>query len=510
MQQKSLKDTVTALVDAHDMLPAAGQVPVVLMVSGGSDSVALARLLPALYPQHSYTILHINHQLRGEAAEKDELFVIHLAQELELPCEVRHIDISALAAKTGDNLEQAGRAARYREANTLLDTLCEQAGVELSQGRIVTAHTLDDRVETFFMRTIVGGGASGLSSIPQVNGRVIRPLLACTREGLQIHAGTWREDATNTDTSKLRAFVRHELIPLAKTRNPELLHTVERTLDVLGSEAAFVEQQALELLVRASESTMTNSSTTHEPLARSFAALTAAEGGECGWDAGELRLDAGTLFSADSVLVRRVIREACRWVMPQMERITYEHIANISDNGKRVGFVTDIPGAKTVANEYGTLVFRRLDSTKDPVGSMWSLTLDEGVSHGLPDGRAIGFSRLEPQQFADDPVGFARTYATATRVFIDGDALAARGGTLTVGGLRTGDRMCPLGMNGRHKLVSDLLVDCKVPRRKRAELLKVCTQTDGEDQMVWLIDVCLDDRYKVSAETTSMFSIIVS
>jgi tRNA(Ile)-lysidine synthase len=193
MQQRTLKEKIITLVEAHDMLPAIGRVPVVLMVSGGSDSVALARLLPVLYPQHLYTILHINHQLRAEDAEKDELFVVHLAQELDLPCEVRRVDIGVLAAKTGDNLEQAGRSTRYREANVLLDGLCEQAGADPTLGRIVTAHTLDDRVETFFMRSIVGGGVGALGSIPYVNGRVIRPLLDCTRLDLQgwLHAQRW-------------------------------------------------------------------------------------------------------------------------------------------------------------------------------------------------------------------------------------------------------------------------------------------------------------------------------
>jgi tRNA(Ile)-lysidine synthetase-like protein len=197
-------------------------------------------------------------------------------------------------------------------------------------------------------------------------------------------------------------------------------------------------------------------------------------------------------------------------VLPAQERITSEHIVTIAEKGNRIGFVTDIPGAVTVANEYGTLVFRPAVPARRPVDDTWKLALDEGASHGLPDGRMITLQRVEPQHFARDPVGFAQTYATVSQVFIDGETLGCADGELEVSYLHPGDRLCPLGMNGQHKLVSDVLVDRKIPKHKRSDLLKVFVQNDRKDEIVWIIDVCLDDRYKVSTETTSMFSIIVS
>ncbi|MDR1185591.1 MAG: tRNA lysidine(34) synthetase TilS, partial [Coriobacteriales bacterium] len=246
-----MTDRVRNLVEEQRMLPEAREgrevsIPIVLMVSGGSDSVALMRMMPQLYPQHRYVVLHINHLLRGEDADEDERFVLSLAHVCGLPGESLRIDVGSLAEQSGGNLEETGRIQRYQAANELLDRLCVQAGVEAERGRIAVAHTLDDRAETFLMRVIVGGGGSGLSSIPFVNGRVIRPLLDCTREELRAwlrasasgsplrREGTsdegtsgpkasadgsshgssptlWREDASNEDTSRLRAFVRHEL-----------------------------------------------------------------------------------------------------------------------------------------------------------------------------------------------------------------------------------------------------------------------------------------------------------
>jgi tRNA(Ile)-lysidine synthase len=488
--------------------PSSDSIEVLLMVSGGSDSVALLRLLPRLYPWHNYTVLHINHQLRGEQADEDERFVVELAATLGLRCEVRRADIAALAAREGGNIEQLGRHVRYREANALLSTLCARPGSTAAigpgstaaTGRIVTAHTLNDRVETFFMRAIVGAGSGALASIPFVNGPVIRPLLACTRDELREwlrgeardeheRSGKgegWREDATNKDRERLRGFVRHELIPRAQMKNPELLRTVARSLDTLGCDDAFLARLAATLEERfVSERD------------------------------GILSVDAA-LFNEDPALVRRVIRAACKRVLPLGERLSFEHIAHIAAQGNRVGFVTDITGAVTVANEYGTLVIRRRTEVEERSDEFreswksWEATLGDGLPQRLPDGRLIEFARVDFRLFCNDPLSYARENADDLRVFIDGEALERSGGVLRVSYLQPGDRFCPLGMNGHHRLVSDVLIDCKVLRGRRATMCKVSTAGDVKGDIVWVIGLRLDDRFKVSSKTTSMFSIIVT
>jgi tRNA(Ile)-lysidine synthetase-like protein len=405
-------------------------IPIVLMVSGGSDSVALMRMMPRLYPQYSYTVLHVNHLLRGEDADEDERFVLDLARACGLPGESLRVDVGFLAAQSGANLEETGRAQRYQAANELLDRLCAQAGVEAGRGRIAVAHTLDDRAETFLMRVIVGGGGSGLSSIPFVNGRVIRPLLDCARkelrEWLRADGGVsplwpragdtsllpekadggvsllwqptgdasplWREDASNEDTSRLRAFVRHELIPLARTRNPRLAQSVARSLDVLATEDALLTRLASELEERFVNTRATDTSGAHG--ATPAVAHTVAYDDTSGTthddtrgiahndvsdpahdpahdnagahdDDGAVTVD-GALFEEDPALVRRVIRTACKQVMPAAARITFEHIENIAKNGRLIGFATDIPGDVTVRNVYGTLVIRRKTVAEKP------------------------------------------------------------------------------------------------------------------------------------------------
>ncbi|MDR1713740.1 MAG: tRNA lysidine(34) synthetase TilS [Coriobacteriales bacterium] len=392
-----MTDTVSRTLAQHRMLPDDQRAPLLLMVSGGSDSVALARLLVQLFgaekgqPQtppdgterghqagavqgqpagtvqgqpaaaaRPLKIFHLNHQLRGEDSEADERFVLALAAELGLPCATRRVELATLAASQGaaGNVEQLGRQLRYQLAGEVLDELCAQAAVPPSAGRIVVAHTRDDRVETFLMRVIKGAGQGALAGIPHVNGRVIRPLLDCTREQLRdwlvaracsvspsSAAGSrlWREDASNADTRYFRAFIRHKVLPLLEEQNPDLLATAARTMDLLADEDAYLAAQAAELL------------TAHGRV----------DGDLLPGSAARMEL-AGELFSAHPVLVRRAVKLACEAVMPPDARLTQWHITNIAQAGGHIGFATDIPGDVTVRNDNGILVIRQKTAAEQP------------------------------------------------------------------------------------------------------------------------------------------------
>ena len=239
------------------------QTPVLLMVSGGSDSTALAYLAAELRERGAIGllgILHVNHRLRGADADADEAFVSRLAELLAIPLFARSIDVGRIAAAEGGNVEAVARRERYRAANEALAELCRRAAAPLAEGRIFTAHTADDRVESFYMRSIVGTGPGGFRAMRYRNGRVCRPLLEAGREELRDYlrervetglpavrdemGALWREDATNAHTDRFRAFVRHEIVPRAKERNPHLLATLTRTMDLIADEDDMLQAQA--------------------------------------------------------------------------------------------------------------------------------------------------------------------------------------------------------------------------------------------------------------------------
>jgi len=202
-------DVVRAIRDRRMILPGER---VGVAVSGGADSVALLRIFEDLRAELgiSLCVVHLNHGLRGAEADADEDFVAGLARELELPFLATREDVAELARRKHWNLEDAGRRARYGFFEQLVrDGRCTKVAV---------AHTADDQAETLLARIIRGTGSRGLVGIHAVRGAVIRPLLEVRREELREYlrakGQTWREDASNEDTTRLRARVRHQLLPV--------------------------------------------------------------------------------------------------------------------------------------------------------------------------------------------------------------------------------------------------------------------------------------------------------
>jgi tRNA(Ile)-lysidine synthase len=183
-------------------------------VSGGADSVALLRLLVALRKKLAITlsVLHFNHQLRGAAADADEKFVAALAHKCQLPFYSANASVKAIAKNNKANLEATARRLRY--------VFFSECAREHHLDKIAVAHTADDQAETVLAHILRGSGLSGLGGIhPQVD-KMVRPLLSVSRADLRLylkaHEQTWREDATNRDTTKTRARIRKKLIPLLK------------------------------------------------------------------------------------------------------------------------------------------------------------------------------------------------------------------------------------------------------------------------------------------------------
>ena len=239
------------------------EAPVLLMVSGGSDSTALAYVASELRDERvlgPLALLHVNHRLRGDDADADERFVRELAALLDIECAVASIDVGALARDERGNVEAVARRERYAAAHGALADLCQRAGVPISAGRIFVAHTADDRVENFYMRSIVGTGPGGFRSMRYLNGQVARPLLDCGRQDLRDYVigritrelpvmrdseeMLWREDATNSHTDRFRAYVRHEIVPRALERNARLLDTLTRTMNLIGDEDDMLDEMA--------------------------------------------------------------------------------------------------------------------------------------------------------------------------------------------------------------------------------------------------------------------------
>jgi tRNA(Ile)-lysidine synthase len=226
---------------------------VLLAVSGGADSVALARALAAIRADGPgrLCVAHFNHRLRGAESAADEAFVVELCRRLGLHCEVGHA-AAALADVAGATLEEAARDARYE--------FLREAAERLGARYVVTAHTADDQAETVLHRVIRGSGIAGLCGIgrtrplgPAVT--VIRPLLGVRRSDLLAYLQEldqpYRDDSSNADRQFTRNRLRHELLPrLAADFNPGVVNALLRLATLAGEVQAVVDAQVDALAAR--------------------------------------------------------------------------------------------------------------------------------------------------------------------------------------------------------------------------------------------------------------------
>ncbi len=461
--------------------------PVILMVSGGADSTALLVLAatsaldiddgrgPARVARERLHVLHVNHGLRGLDAEEDEEFVRDLAARFGVPCTIRRADVAAIAADAGDNVENAGRELRYAEAARLANELSERLGTPRSAARILTAHTADDRAETFFMNAIRGTGAAGLSSIPRRRNRIVRPLLDRTHEELcdllRMRGIVWREDDTNADTRYLRAYVRHEVMPVARARNPRVVASLASTCDILSDEDAYLTSVA----------------------ARALRDLTRREG------EGLLVLDAARLAATEVAIARRVVRAALLAVCPAA-RLEARHVAGVLRAVAAGEGSLTVPMGVTVRVEHGLLVLRSRPGVPAPVAA-W---LEVPGRLALADGRTLA-ARVIEAPAGTDPAARARAHAlewAGESVLLDAVAAGvdpARGGRLWVDAPRPGDVLCPLGMHGQSKKVSDLLGEAHVPLGDRSAVPVVRSAPTGP--IVWVAPIRPDERVRCAPAT---------
>ncbi len=208
--KRPLQARVLDTVARHSMICLGDRIGI--GVSGGADSVALLRLLAELRAQLGVRlfVLHFHHQLRGADADADEMFVAGLAREFAFDFLADRADVAGEARRNGWNLEDAGRRLRYQ----FFASVAASHGL----GRVAVAHTANDQAETVFAHLFRGTGPAGLAGIYPVAGQIIRPLLDIGRDELRDYLlsvnQTWREDATNQDTARTRARIRHKLLPL--------------------------------------------------------------------------------------------------------------------------------------------------------------------------------------------------------------------------------------------------------------------------------------------------------
>ena len=490
------------------------EAPVILMVSGGADSMALLHMAAtelldlgdglglAHVAKERLHVLHVNHLLRGDDADADQRFVQETCDSLGIPCTVLRVDVAKLAQERDGNVEEIGRRVRYDAARELAQKLCTEQGVSRQKTKILTAHTADDRTETFMMNVMRGSGMSGLTSIPRHRGLIYRPLLNYTHEQLKdwLKARNldWHEDATNTDTHYLRAYMRHNVLPLLKARNPLLVQTVCKIADLMTDEDDYLEAKA----------------------ARKLRQITLRKGESF------LVLDALKLSSTDVVIARRVVRIVARQLISEAW-LEFRHVDAVLEAVAAGAGVANLPQNLEARVRLGTVMFsftgaaRSVASVDDAETSNKTPgTLHVTATFGehlavpgtleLADGRVLS-ARILPVEHGFDVVSYATTHSQewlGESVLLDAQACGVdpiHGGSLWVSGLEAGDTMQPLGMHGQSKKISDLLGEAGVPVESRSMMPIVRTNIRG--YVVWVAGIRPDERVKCTQDTKHLLEL---
>ncbi len=240
MLQK-IADTIAA----HHMLENCCNL--IVGISGGADSVCLLSVLSAYVEQRNLPIkliaAHVNHGLRGEAADADEAQVVQLCKQWKIPLHVQHCNVDLLAKEQGISVEMAGRNVRYAFFQELADSLPDC--------KIAVAHNREDRAETILWNVIRGTGLDGLKGIPYVRDNVIRPLLDVSKEEIRDYCKAYHlpvcEDASNWETVYSRNKIRLELIPYMNEKfQTDITEKILRLSDNVLPDEAFLQEKTEE------------------------------------------------------------------------------------------------------------------------------------------------------------------------------------------------------------------------------------------------------------------------
>jgi tRNA(Ile)-lysidine synthase len=334
-------------------------------VSGGADSVALLRLLLELQKKLGIvlSVVHFNHQLRGQASDADEKFVAKLAALHQLRFHQGHQNVAAKAKREKANLEDTARRARYRFFAQLLE--------QEKLTKLAVAHTADDQAETVLAHLLRGTGLAGLAGIHPTSNHVVRPLLKVRRSALRAYLKdrkqTWREDATNRDTTKLRARIRKKLLPLLENQfQPATVAHLNALATFAREDNAYLDcaaESRVDALCKREGGTISINipelGTGPQPSSNQFA----PPGRPNSRVPHPWRLSGGGLDSTQlptKAITRRMIRQIVHQAKPQAGQLTAAHvdaILQLAEQGEN-GSSLPLPGGLEVRRENDQLQFR--------------------------------------------------------------------------------------------------------------------------------------------------------
>ena len=420
-------------------LPFLKEKKLLLAVSGGIDSMVLVNLCHQL--QLNFAVAHCNFQLRGNESDEDEMLVIQTCQDGYIPYFLNSFDTLEFAKENKLSIQLAARKLRYDWFYKLMN--------ENGFDYILTAHHLDDSLETFLINFTRGSGLDGLTGIPEQNDKIVRPLLIFSRNEIETFAQenniAWREDSSNASDKYLRNKLRHDVIPILKELNPSLLSSFENTIKNLKQSQSLVDD-ASKMVYEKVASEQENQ----------------------------------IVFDLDLLLKSQNHQAYLFSWLSDFGFTDWDSVYDLvsAQSGKQVMSNSHV----LLKNRNTLLLFPRKENSEEVI-----YPIDKGQNE-VKVPLNLTFCNLSDISVQSTNV-----------IFVDAEKLQF---PLTIRKWKEGDFFQPFGMNGKKK-VSKFFKDEKFSMLEKSDIWLLCSN----DKIVWIIGKRQDDRFKITETTTKILQI---
>lgn len=414
-----------------------------IAVSGGVDSMVLLDLMRQL--NYSIHVAHCNFNLRARESDLDEEFVKEYCETHQIPFFVTSFETKEIAAERKISIQMAARELRYE----WFAELQKEHGLD----RLITAHHLNDQVETFFIHLIRGSGLRGLSGIPIKTEWIARPLSFSTKAEVREYAAQknikFREDASNQDDKYLRNKIRLDIIPELEELNPTFIQNAQKSMSLI--------QESLSLL---------------DAEVKRFTAIGVEVKGN------ERKIDWKKLQQS---------------ISPQL--LAFELLKPFGFNGAQIESIINSPEITTgsiLESETHTLLVNRQELVIAPKSDR--SVARETIQSLIFENRWLKGEVIAREELNSFPDG------KNTAVF-DADKIAL---PVVLDGWKKGDAFQPFGMKTFKKL-SDFFIDEKLSlfQKEKVQILR------SADAIIWVVGHRVDNRFKVEENTERVWRVNV-
>ncbi len=416
-------------------------------VSGGADSMCLLEILRELQAKAGFQlrVLHVHHGLR-ESAEGDLEYVAGYCAASGIPFEAVRVDAAGYAAEAGMSVEEAARHLRYEALESAAERWdCEnkpKSDSESSQQtedihcRIAVAHHLEDQAETVLFNLVRGSRLRGLRGMLPVNGRIIRPLLECSRREIEDYLRergiTWREDETNEDIRYARNLLRREVMPLLEKINAGAVQHIAKAAEEAAETEEFLRAETEKVIKGCRE----RQEIQQKPIVLSISRL----------------------LQEPPLIRRRVVYEAIAEAAGRKKDLRDVHVQDVLRLAQKNGNGRlDVFGGVQVEKSYDRLIFfaapeglRQAVSPAPAASRRWPMEAGEYSCRVFDfDGNLASVSRKQYTKWFDyDKIGTFPSFRTR----------------------REGDRIT-LDESGRSKSIARYMIDAKIPAKLRERIV---------------------------------------